>query len=218
MLLPWNCEFWFEITVNKIRSNFQTFISFTLYLEKTLKLNLLGKKKLFKTFVPYFISFSVIYSFYGFFESRARRTIFQNVFFQNVSLFPYISMFTVHFVAYLPSSLKLPRRGRTVHDHQGRQSASSSFSSFLFLTGKGDGSLTPGKNLANFSPIPIFIICTWNYFASIGKTLSLKCFQIPPANIKSVTSKQAVLCSSKLTSWPMRACEPSQLSRNHHEL
>ena len=77
LLLSWNCEFWFEITVNKIRSNFQTFISFTLYLEKTLKLNLLGKKKLFKTFVPYFISFSVIYSFYGFFESRARRTIFQ---------------------------------------------------------------------------------------------------------------------------------------------
>ena len=29
---------------------FQTFISFTLYIEKTLKLNFLGKKKTFKTF------------------------------------------------------------------------------------------------------------------------------------------------------------------------
>ena len=150
MLLPWNCEFWFEVTVNKIRSNFQTFISFTLYLEKTLKLNLLGKKKLFKTFVPYFISFSVIYSFYGFFESRARRTIFQNFFFQNVSLFPYISMFTVHFVAYLSSLLELPRRGRTVHDHQGRQSASSSFSSFLFLTEEGGRKPNPRSKLSTF--------------------------------------------------------------------
>ena len=87
----------------------------------------------------------------------------QNVFFQNFSLFPYISMFSAHFVAYLSSLLELPRLGHTVHGHQGRQkSASSSFSSFLFLV------------------------------ASIGKTLSLKCFQIAPANIESVTSKQAV--------------------------
>ena len=98
-----------------------------------------------KTFVPYFISFSVIYSFYGFFESRARRTIFQNV-----SLFPYISMFTVHFVAYLSSSLELSRRCRTVHDHQGRQSASSSFSSFLFLTEEGGRKPNPRSKLSTF--------------------------------------------------------------------
>ena len=58
---------------------------------------------------------------------------FKMFFFQNVSLFPYISMFTVHFVAYLSSSLELSRRGRTVHDHQGRQSASSSYSHLAFL-------------------------------------------------------------------------------------
>ena len=62
--------------------------------------------------------------------------------------------------------------------------------------GKGDGSQTPDQNSANFSPIPIFITYTWNYFVSIGKTLSLKCFQIVPANIKSVTSKQAVFTYS----------------------
>ena len=73
---------------------------------------------------------------------------FFQMFFPNFSLFPYISMFTAHFVAYLSSLLELPRGGRTAHDHQGRQSASSSFSSFLFLTGKGDGSLTPDQNLA----------------------------------------------------------------------
>ena len=75
---------------------------------------------------------------------------FFQMFFQNISLFPYISIFTTHFVAYLSSLLEFPRRGRTAHDHQGRQSASSSFSSFLFLTGKGDGSLTPDKKLGKF--------------------------------------------------------------------
>ena len=63
--------------------------------------------------------------------------------------------------------------------------------------GKGD-SQTPDQNLANFSPIPILILCTWNYFASIGKTLSLKCFQIAPAKIKSMTSKQALFTYSHL--------------------
>ena len=123
---------------------------------------------------------------------------FFQMFFQNFSLFPYISMFIAQFVAYLLSLLELSRQGRTAHDHQGRQSASSSFSSFLFLTGKGYGSLTPDENLANFSSIPISIIFTWNYFASIGKTLSLKCFQIAPANIKSTTFKQAVFTYSHL--------------------
>ena len=54
---------------------FQTFISFTLYLEKTLKLNLQGKKQTFKTFS------SILYKIFSdiqfskcFFESRARRT------------------------------------------------------------------------------------------------------------------------------------------------
>ena len=78
---------------------------------------------------------------------------FFQMFFPNFSLFPYISMFPAHFVAYLSSLLELPRRGRTAHDHQGGQTASSSL-------GKGDGSLTPDQNLANFSPIPMFIICT----------------------------------------------------------
>ena len=57
---------------------------------------------------------------------------FFQIFFQNFSLFPYISMFIAHFVAYLSSLLELSRRGRTAHDHQGRPSASSSFSSFLY--------------------------------------------------------------------------------------
>ena len=62
--------------------------------------------------------------------------------------------------------------------------------------GKGDSSRTPDQNSAKFSPIPIFITYTWNYFASIGKTQSLKCFV--PANIKSVKSKQAVFTYSHL--------------------
>ena len=132
--VPKYSAFWFEVTVNMIWSNFQTFALFPLFLEKILKLNLPGKKKTSKTFLLYFISFSVIYSLHGFFESRARRANFPNVLFHNFSLFPYISMFSAHLVAYLSSLLELPRRGRTVHDHQGRQSASSSFSSFLFLT------------------------------------------------------------------------------------
>ena len=44
------------------------------------------------------------------------------MFSQNVSWFPYILMFTAHFVAYLSSLPELLRRGRTTHDHQGRQS------------------------------------------------------------------------------------------------
>ena len=63
---------------------------------------------------------------------------------------------------------------------------------------RGDGSQTPDQNLAHFSPIPIFITYTWNYFASIGKTVSLKCFQIAPVNTKSVTSQQAVFTYSHL--------------------
>ena len=75
------------------------------------------KKKTFTIFLLYFISFSVVYSF----ESRARRPILVNVS-QNASWFPCILMFTAHFVAYLWSLPELLRRGRTTHDHQGRQS------------------------------------------------------------------------------------------------
>ena len=117
-----------------IWSNFQTFALFPLFLGKNIEAKFAGEKKTSKTFLLYFTSFSVIYSLHGFFESRARRANFPNVLFHNFSLFPYISMFSAHLVAYLSSLLELPRRGRTVHDHQGRQSAGSSFSSFLFLT------------------------------------------------------------------------------------
>ena len=128
---------------------------------------------------------------------------FFQMFFQNFSLFPYISIFTAHFVAYLSSLLELPRRGRT----KVGKTLVPLFPPFCSSLGKGYDSLTPDQNLANFSPIPIFIICTWNYFASIGKTLSLKCFQIAPANIKSMTSKQAVyILLFKLATWPIRAC------------
>ena len=123
--------FWFEVTVNKIWSNFQTFVSFALWWKKTLKLNLL-KKKTFTTFLLYFISFSVVYSF----ESRARRTILVNVS-QNVSWFPCILMFTAHFVAYLWSLPELLRRGRTTHDHQGRQSKKFLFFLWSFLFPEG---------------------------------------------------------------------------------
>ena len=109
-----------------------------------------GKKKTSKTFLLYFTSFSVIYSLHGFFESRARRANFPIVLFHNFSLFPYISMFSAHLVAYLSSLLELPRRGRTVHDHQGRQSASSSFSSFLFLTEEGGRKPNPRSKLSTF--------------------------------------------------------------------
>ena len=109
-----------------------------------------GKKKTSKTFLLYFTSFSVIYSLHGFFESRARRANFSNVLFHNFSLFPYFSMFSAHLVAYLSSLLELPRRGRTVHDHQGRQSASSSFSSFLFLTEEGGRKPNPRSKLSTF--------------------------------------------------------------------
>ena len=121
----------------------------------------------------------------------------QNVFFQNFSLFPYISMFSAHFVAYLSSLLELPRRGRTAHGHQGRQSASSSFSSFLFLTGEGMEAKPQIKNwhiLLQFRYLSFILEITLRV---LGK-LSLKCFQIAPANIKSVTSKQAVFTYSHL--------------------
>ena len=54
------------------------------------------------------------------------------------------------------------------------------------------------EKLANFSPIPRFVVFNLNYFANIWKTLSLKCFQIAPANIKRVTSKLAVFTYSHL--------------------
>ena len=129
-------------------------------MKESIETKLSGKKKNFEN------SSSILYKLFSdrsfsmvSLKVRCVERVFQ-MFFPNFSLFPYISMFTAHFVAYLLSLLELPRRGRTAHDHQGRQSASSSFSSSVFLTGKGYGSLTPDENLANFSPIPIFSICT----------------------------------------------------------
>ena len=107
-------------------------------------------------------------------------------------------MFTAHFVAYLWSLPELLRRGRTTHDHQGRQSKKFLFFlwSFLFPEGgdwvggggglggwEGRGSQTPDQKLANFSPTPKLVIFNLNYFANIWKTLSLKCFQIAPGTI-----------------------------------
>ena len=46
--------------------------------------------------------------------------------------------------------------------------------------------------------IPRFVVFNLNYFANIWKTLSLKCFQIAPANIKRVKSKLAVFTYSHL--------------------
>ena len=66
------------------------------------------------------------------------------MFSQNVSWFPYILMFTAHFVAYLSSLPELLRRGRTTHDHQGRQSKkflSSSGPSYSPKVGIGVGGL-----------------------------------------------------------------------------
>ena len=83
--------------------------------------------------------------------------------------------------------------------------------------GKGDGSLTPDKNLANFSPIPIFIICTWNFFASIGKTEFEMFSNCAGKHQKcDVQTSCDYIPSSKLTGWPIRACELSQLFYNHH--
>ena len=48
--VPKYSAFWFEVTVNMIWSNFQTFALFPLFLGKILKLNLPGKKKLLKLF------------------------------------------------------------------------------------------------------------------------------------------------------------------------
>ena len=92
--VPKYCEFWFEVTVNMIWSNFQTFDLFPLFLRKNIEAKFAGEKKTSKTFLLYFTSFSVIYSLHGFFESRARRANFPNVLFHNFSLFPYISMFS----------------------------------------------------------------------------------------------------------------------------
>ena len=96
-----------------------------------------GKKGTFKTLLLYFVSFSVILSFLSVSLKVRRVEWFFKMFFSKIFPFPYISMFSAHFVAYLSSLLELPWRGRSVHDHQGRRSASSSFSYFLFLTGEG---------------------------------------------------------------------------------
>ena len=54
---------------------------------------------------------------------------FFQMFFQNFSCLLTFRCFSEHFDEHLSSLLELPRRGRTAHDHQGRQSAEVS----LFL-------------------------------------------------------------------------------------
>ena len=60
MLLPWNCEFWFEVTGNKIWSNFRFIYSL---FRENIETKFAGKKESFKTLLLYFVSFSVILSF-----------------------------------------------------------------------------------------------------------------------------------------------------------
>ena len=112
---------------------------------------------------------------------------FFQMFFPNFSLFPYISMFTAHFVAYLSSLLELPRRGRTAHDHQGGQIASSSFSSFLFLTGKGGYPNPRSKLFSNSDNLYLNLLCEYR------ENFEFEMFSNCAGNInKSMTTKQAV--------------------------
>ena len=60
LLLPWNCEFWFEVTGNKIWSNFRFIYSL---FRENIETKFAGKKESFKTLLLYFVSFSVILSF-----------------------------------------------------------------------------------------------------------------------------------------------------------
>ena len=95
---------------------------------------------------------------------------------------------------------------------------SFSLAFFLFskkLRGEGGGdSKTLNQNLANCSQFLKFVMLTWNFYSSIAKALSLKCFQIVPTNTKSVTSQLVDIRSSEFTGWTMRARLLSQLFRN----
>ena len=86
---------------------------------------------------------------------------FFQMFLRSVSLFLYISMFIAHLVAYLSSLLELPRRDRTGHDHQGRQSTEIPFFFFIPIPQEGGrGGQNPDRKFVTFSPILIFVICT----------------------------------------------------------
>ena len=95
-----------------------------------------------------------------------------------------------------------------------------SFSLAFFLSSKklrgegGEDSKTLNQNLANCSPFLRFVMLTWNFYSSIAKALSLKCFQIVPTNTKSVTSQLVDIRSSEFTGWTMRARLLSQLFHN----
>ena len=80
--------------------------------------------------------------------------------------------------------------------------------------GGGEDSKTLNQNLANCSPFLKFVMLTWNFYSSIAKALSLKCFQIVPTNTKSVTSQLVDIRSSEFTGWTMRARLLSQLFHN----
>lgn len=88
------------------------------------------------------------------------------------------------------------------------------FSKKLRGEGGGENSKTLNQNLANCSQFLKFVMLTWNFYSSIAKALSLKCFQIVPTNTKSVTSQLVDIRSSEFTGWTMRARLLSQLFRN----
>ena len=160
-----------------------------------MKLNLLGKKETFKTFLLYFISFSVIYSFPSVSLKVGRIERFFSKIFPCFLTFRCLLRNLLHICRLYLNSLDKAVQLMII---KVGKALIPLFPPSCSSLGKGDGSQTPDQNSANFSPIPIFITYTWNYFVSIGKTLSLKRFQIVPANIKSVTSKQAVFTYSHL--------------------
>ena len=89
---------------------------------------------------------------------------FFQMFFQNFSLFPFISIFTTHFVAYLLHICRLHlnslEEAVQLMIIKAGKALVPLFPPSCSSPGRGDGSLTPDKNLASFSSIPIFIICT----------------------------------------------------------
>lgn len=72
----------------------------------------------------------------------------------------------------------------------------------------------PSSKLGKLFSISKFVMLTWNFYSSIAKALSLKCFQIVPTNTKSVTSQLIDIRSSEFTGWTMRARLLSQLFHN----
>ena len=119
---------------------------------------------------------------------------FFQMFLRSVSLFLYISMFIAHLVAYLSSLLELPRRDRTGHDHQGRQSTEIPFFFFIPIPQEGGrGGQNPDRKFVTFSPILIFVICTWNYMRVLRKLWVWNVFKL-----RRQTLTQAVFTYSHL--------------------